>query len=175
MIQNRTEIHNEPLLQMQRWLDNFSDVTLDLGRETFREVQPHLLDELTHIPGSPVYPIRWTSEKQRRFVMAKLRRENNLPYQRTGQLAAGWEVLFVETKDGFDMKTRHADPVAKFVYGSFDRRRQFKQRFHSDTGWPDAAATVDFWNEAFVEGYTDRFNRYIRDDLGRFTEVRRNR
>lgn len=41
--------------------------------------------------GAPItYPVQWDSERQRRFVMWKLRKENNLPYRRTGKYVAAW-------------------------------------------------------------------------------------
>lgn len=57
-------------------------------RETAGRVRSRMAET-----GKPVtYPIDWDSPKQRRFVMAKLRRENNLPYRRTGRYEASWKV-----------------------------------------------------------------------------------
>lgn len=42
--------------------------------------------------GLPVtYPIRWDSLKQKIYVIAKLRRERNLPYKRTGAYEQAWK------------------------------------------------------------------------------------
>ena len=57
--------------------------TLESAAQTFTNIMQR--------PGrKPTYPLTWDSEKQRKFVMAKLRRENNLPYQRTGAHVNGW-------------------------------------------------------------------------------------
>jgi hypothetical protein len=44
-------------------------------------------------PGLSVrYPITWDSVKQKIFVILKLKREGNLPYQRSGAYTEGWTV-----------------------------------------------------------------------------------
>lgn len=51
----------------------------DLLFETASRVKSRL-----SVEGKPIrYPVNWDSERQRVFVIAKLRRENNLPYKRT--------------------------------------------------------------------------------------------
>lgn len=81
-------------------------------------------------PGD--YPLEWTSEKQRRYVMWKLRSTGNLPYQRTHQYVRGWHVQGVYTHGLTSILVFHDDEVADFVGG----RRQ--QRFHRITGWANA-------------------------------------
>ena len=49
------------------------------------------IQEEMSVEGSPVtYPIYWDSEEQKKEVIAKLRAEGNLPYQRTGQTQMSW-------------------------------------------------------------------------------------
>lgn len=60
------------------------------AQDVIEETMTGIRDEMRE-PGLPVtYPIEWDSEKQRRFVMAKLKRENNLPYKRTNAYVNGW-------------------------------------------------------------------------------------
>lgn len=60
------------------------------------------------------YPINWDSQKQKRFVIAKLRRENNLPYQRSGAHSAGW---FSESvANGYTLS--NIGNKAVFLYGT---------------------------------------------------------
>jgi len=86
-------------------------------------------------PGPPSYPLRWASERQRRYVMAKLRRENNLPYTRTHAFSQNWEVRpHLTDNSGFmivenDAMTDSGEPLQDFIVG----HRQ--QPFHKDTGW----------------------------------------
>ena len=80
-----------------------------------RRLDETLLERLQTEPGPPRYPLKWRSEKQRRFVMAKLRRENNLPYQRTGDLVAGWSIEAEFTPDGGGVTLNHTWDKVGFV------------------------------------------------------------
>lgn len=95
-----------------------------------------LLKKLRQYPGPPSYPIRWKSERQRRYVMAKLRRENNLPYTRTGQLRQGWTVEANITVNGGDILVYNEVPYARYVQGDD------AQPFHLDTGWVQAGPVI---------------------------------
>ena len=88
-------------------------------------------------PGAPRYPLRWKSDKQRRYVMAKLRREGNLPYKRTGQLAASWFVWSEGSADSGMVGVENGSPVGRWVY------TDDQQPFHKDTGWPRMEPVVD--------------------------------
>lgn len=80
-----------------------------------------MLPRLQTEPGKPGYPLTWRSPKQRRFVMAKLRREGNLPYQRTHGLARGWKVNVIYAPRGnveiTDITITNDVPHAGFVVG----------------------------------------------------------
>lgn len=97
-----------------------------------RRVSQKYLKQLQTPPGAPRYPLRWKSERQRRYVMAKLRRENNLPYQRTGRLTRGWKLTLERDR----VRLENATPYAIFVQGDW------AQPFHLDTGWPQAAPLI---------------------------------
>lgn len=106
----------------------------DITRYTVNKVAlPRIRDkarELLRPTIPPVrYPIAWESARQRRYVMAKLRRENNLPYQRTGKLLSAWEITSTPIDAGLDVSFSNPVPYAKYVIG--DRQ----QRFHKNTGW----------------------------------------
>jgi len=68
-------------------------------------------------PPPQTFPLTWPSAKQRRFVMAKLRGDNNLPYQRTGQLQNGWRVNFLTESDTILMTLDNEAPHWRFVVG----------------------------------------------------------
>lgn len=95
-----------------------------------------LLEELRKEPGPPKYPLRWASAKQRRFVMAKLRRENNLPYTRTHALVRGYRVVLDVKDDGGVFLVENESAVARYVVGDD------QQPFHIDTGWRGLADIV---------------------------------
>ena len=80
----------------------------------------------------PSYPINWDSEKQRRFVLAMLRKRGGLPYRRSGKYQKGWNVA----KAGNMAYTLTNDtPGAEFIGGDFIGRWQ--SRVHQSR-WPVA-------------------------------------
>lgn len=86
-------------------------------------------------PGKPKYPIRWTSERQRRFVMAKLKRMGQIPWIRTHKYSEAWEWFAKSTQTGGlfvienTAKTSKGEPLEQYVQGIH------QQGFHQDTGW----------------------------------------
>jgi hypothetical protein len=88
-------------------------------------------------PPPAKHPIRWTSERQRRYVLAKLREEGDLPYQRTHELINAWDAKFQLDGDGGSFAMFNTSPVAPFVIG--DRQ----QIMHEDTGWMYAPEVID--------------------------------
>lgn len=111
-------------------LDALPALTQGFARRLTIRVRSQMLKRLRTEPGRPDYPIQWTSEKQRRFVMAKLTRENNLPYQRTHATSQAWGVSVTFGRDGGVITLENALPHSIYVYGP----RQ--QRFLSK--WPEA-------------------------------------
>lgn len=86
-----------------------------------RRLEPELLALVSTEPPTAdnYYPLPWKSKKQQRFVMAKLRREGNLPYKRTHKLIKSWRVVFKPTQDQVvgDITLENIDPKARFVVG----------------------------------------------------------
>jgi hypothetical protein len=78
----------------------------------------------------PHYPIEWDSEKQKKFVLAKLRKEGNLPYRRRGQTRRGWALS--QVNDGYRLSNE--EPAAFFVYGDLMKRKS-QSRIHAGR-WP---------------------------------------
>ena len=69
--------------------------------ETLNEIKRQM-----SVPGKPiVYPVQWDSEKQRRYVIAKLREEGNLPYTRTDAYRNGWKIA--KNPEGFTLSNAH--------------------------------------------------------------------
>jgi len=109
-------------------------------REVSR-LRTQILVELAVEPGPPKYPLRWKSNRQRRAVMAKLRSEGNLPYQRTHRLVRGWRADYLDTSDGGLMRVYNEAPYAEFVQGDN------AQPFHLDSGWVQAAPVLTKWED----------------------------
>lgn len=124
-------IPNNAAQQLQRALSRI------VARDVIPDIERGLQRTLMIEPGAPKYPLRWKSEKQRRYVMAKLRRENNLPYKRTGQLAASWLVWTTSDRNSGVVGIENAASAARWVY------TDDQQPFHQDTGWPRMEPVVD--------------------------------
>lgn len=112
-----------------------------------------MLVDLKTEPGKPTYPLRWKSQRQRRYVMAKLRRENNLPYKRTHDLSRAWRIAaFVPELGVAEIILINDTPSAQFVQG------KYQQPFHIDTGWQNVQ-TVNLRYESAITGeYLQEWN-----------------
>lgn len=84
---------------------------------------------------------RWNSERQRRYVMAKLRRENNLPYQRSHLLSRAWEAVIVLTAQQGMAKLENRTPGAAYV------QSPRTQLMHLDSGWPQLTTHLPAFQE----------------------------
>lgn len=96
-------------------------------------------------PGPPRYPLRWKSDRQHRFVMAKLRREGNLPYQRTGDLLRRYDLTLTSSDAGGVFTLTNDAPQAPFVIGNA------QQPYHIDTGWEFIGVTANRVQDTVTE------------------------
>lgn len=95
-----------------------------LERKVVPRVDQRTIGRLKDMPPSPDYPLVWKSEKQRRYVMAKLRRENNLPYKRTGRLVEGWAVRLAKGPSSYKIEVLNpAGKVLDYVAGEGEPRQ----------------------------------------------------
>lgn len=108
----------------------------ELGSIARGPIAQQIIAKLSKEPPPPKRPIDWTSDRQRRFVMAKLRRENNIPYKRTHRQAQGWRVVLedIQGGDGGVISVENSTPYADFVQG------ERQQRFLSQ--WPLARIVI---------------------------------
>lgn len=90
-------------------------------------------------PGAkPTYPINWDSDNQRRFVMAKLRLEGNLPYVRSDAYVNGWTIETTDNGNGSTL--RNPTPGALYISGGAKGDRQ--SNIHKGR-WPLLRDVVD--------------------------------
>lgn len=97
-----------------------------------KTVEDFVIRELVNVNISkPTYPLRWKSEKQRRYVMAKLRKAGNLPYKRTGKFQKSWKVTAVKDKSGGVISVSNDSGITEYVAGSSaERQPMFPQWYH---------------------------------------------
>jgi hypothetical protein len=99
------------------------------------------LKQLTRIPGPPRYPLRWSSDRQRRAFFATDGFGGGIPTRRSDSIVNEWRALFQQTKDGGTLIIENDHPAATFLQGSN------QQPFHKDTGW----VRVDDVSEDFLK------------------------
>lgn len=116
---------------------------------------------LQQIPGPPKYPIRWSSERQRKAFFATDGFGRGIPTRRTGNIAAGWEVSSIPDGDGVSIILSNPADETKFVHGP----QPFGQGFHIDTGWTQLESVEEmFFAEAEAEAVQIFYNEI--DPLG---------
>jgi len=93
----------------------------------YKTVRNHLMNttikELRTPAPPPQYPLTWRSPAQRRATIAKLRKENNLPYQRTGELERGWKVEVDSNAQDTLLSISNDVPYVNQVMGVYPERQ----------------------------------------------------
>jgi hypothetical protein len=93
------------------------------------------------------YPIEWTSDKQRKYVMGYVL--NGKKHQRTNRLVKGWKYKLHVYNRKISLKIYNEEEESKFVFGkvgigtsirsikrySVGKLGERPQRFHRITGW----------------------------------------
>lgn len=134
------------------------DFTRTAVNRTVNSLADELLTYLRRKPGSPHYPLVWTSDRQRRFVIAKLKREGNYPYRRRQKgLAESYHVVVIYLPEGASqIEVQNDDPVTHlYVKGIY------QQKMHEITGWDNDRVTFDFYSELMAdEVETDLIKAY---------------
>jgi hypothetical protein len=95
------------------------------------------LRQLTIVPGAPVRPIRWKSQRQKRAYFASKGFGKGIPSRRTYAVLKGWKVTYKRDGDGGSVSLINTEPHMRFVQGDD------AQPFHLDTGWVQRKDVVD--------------------------------
>lgn len=175
MIQASLTFNSRPLDDLIGFIEGYAQVANEEFDAAFAVIEPQMLKELESEPGKPVYPIQWTSEKQRKAFWASDGFGKGIPYTRTGALAKAWQVN--KSGGGLNIKVTVINPssASPFVYGSLSlsNRGDHKQRFHSNTGWQTAGDTISFWLVALTETFLDNMRQRLGDVVGSTKTSRR--
>lgn len=166
--------------ELEAYIDRFEqDVLHPTAQQQFAQIEQPMLNELAFEPGPPNYPIKWKSQKQRRYVMRLLRDEaiergdfirgprggiivTDLRYKRRRDgLSTQWKAS-VDFGNGTvvlsvsnSATTRDGKPLAPFVVGTLNQRSRGEavapiQPFHADR-WPVAVDTVNFYIDVWID------------------------
>ena len=142
MISATLKSKSSPYATGAQFRNKFIAVDNGIGVEVAREMTPQAQQAFIAI-GDVTYPLDWQSDKQRRYVMAKLRRENNLPYRRTGEHTRAWEFVYKADANGAGVLTlRNRKKASRFIFGGFRPGNTFQQRMHKPN-WPNAIEQSD--------------------------------
>ncbi len=122
-----------------------------------RDIAPpfeRLIDRILRAePPRPDLPIRWTSPKQRRAVMRKLRMMGmaETGYVRTHQLARAWETEITLHGLFAELWVINMADMAQFVYGPFQQRYLHKWPVVGDVGEQIGNEVDDAVGELWLE------------------------
>lgn len=108
------------------------------------ELAGRALAALKTVPAKPNYPIRWTSDKQRKAFFASKGFGRGIPASRNTppDVSEGWEAEFIATDDGGILALDNSVPHWVYVQGAL------AQGFHKDTGWVQLDdVREDAWRE----------------------------
>lgn len=138
----------------------------DLAAEVPKIARKDIYDMMVKVRGimrtpghPPTYPIRWDSDRQRRYVMAMLRAADNLPYRRSNALPSGWNI---ESKDkGY--RLYNDAKAAVYVYGNYEGARQ--SAIHQSR-WPVAQEVVEGFITELPPTMEQHITYYGRQVLG---------
>jgi hypothetical protein len=115
---------------VRQGLENLSEEIPQVGKRRIYLRMLRIKTRLSQTAPKPTTPINWDSEKQRKFVLAKLRKEHNLPYKRTGKTQRGWVLSALE--DGY--RLANEESAAFFVFGDMFKRKS-QSMIHAGR-WP---------------------------------------
>lgn len=103
-----------------------------VNRSIRGDAEKRLIPQLQAEPSTVVYPVAWTTERQRRAFFATNGFGAGIPTRRTGKTRAGWALVGEITSAGAGagaLRVENNVPAARYVY--FPRQQQF----HKNTGW----------------------------------------
>ena len=102
-------------------------------------------DKIARYPGPVSYPIKWQSERQRRFVMAML--ADDLPYSRgSGAMSQTLGKSWTSAQYG----AIGAVVGTKTTYAPYVQGEELQQDMHRATGWVTDRQAVDQVEESGV-------------------------
>lgn len=103
-------------------------------------------DRLRRKPGKVRYPIRWTSERQRRAYFATNGFGGGIPSKRTDRMINAWEVDYTFSGENGELTLTNDEDYAQYVVGGD------QQGFHKDTGWYKVDTAMVEINAFAVDG-----------------------
>lgn len=166
MIRSRVVTVVDPLEELIGFADNIISVVEEIQQEVYDEIQPILLYELQHYPGPAKHPFEFATKKSRQWYFWAIK-EKKIPtdgkrYIRQYKFRDSWEIDLEKVGAAeWQLVVKNSYSATKYIVGTFDKRRDYRVPGHINTGWLLVRETVKFWQNAFIEEFTKRFNQYI--------------
>lgn len=158
----------------RKWVSEYSANVHAVTVEVYNASKPGLLADIRKYPPARKGPMRWKSQIQRIAVMAKLRKEKNLPYKRSGDYARKWQ-FNLESRSGEDLMTLiNVSSHSQFIGGVFTNKPSMTQQpFHQDTGWQISETVRKKWYGTMQTGIKSKVRVVIDETRVRFRKKRK--
>lgn len=168
MIRSTQIVNEATYVDSNTFQDRFNRLVDGLGAQVAKDMKPSVDAALNTPPGPVRYPIQWTSEKQRRAFFATDGFGRGIPTRRSNKVLA-WRFTWDSEGAGKGrFVLANSVPYARYVYGGFaPRTRRLRQRFHANTGWPNASQEAP---PLFAEA-TRIFDKRLDESAGAFRDM----
>jgi len=132
------------LARIAKWIEKLPSGARDLASQTIANSVVNYMrmyEDYAYVSRAQAYPSApagpgWFSDKQRRYVMAAIRRgEIQIPYARTMTLQAGWQV---RSEGNGNYKISNIARYAQYVQGDGTQSRH-----EAMVGWKTVSQKVD--------------------------------
>lgn len=173
MIRQRLEYRAVASENAVHVMETFQVITAALFKQTFDKVGKEFERALRVEPPRRFWDrTDFVNDASRRAFFAKT---GGKAYVRTNKYRMAWVVSLLRTENGGAIRASNERPEAKFVGGTFDRKRDFQQKGHTRTGWNRVRDTADTYNARIVADFTARKDKYLNEAFGKSTTSTRNR
>lgn len=128
-------------------LQHAPELIKTVTNKTAEKYEPMFKVALRVTPGRVVYPIMWTSDRQKGAFFATRGFGMGIPTPRTNRMVNAWRVVVVlsDSKEGASIELINDDPKRRYVIG------EKQQRFHRITGWVNEQTVIRPIAEAMAE------------------------
>lgn len=177
MIRAETIQNLKPLENLIEFTEAFPGLFEDELRSEFNTaIKPPLLEDLRYVPDKlPDHPFIWSTnpQKQRaaqRGYHAAIRRGEIRTaggrYQRTGEMAAGWDADMLIGDGSIVMVVEHKAKSKRERDGLKYTTGDAQVPSHERTGWVKHSDTIQFWRKAAFESVNRVIQRLLHRHVG---------
>jgi hypothetical protein len=179
MIRVRQTVRSTGAKELAEFYSIYPDFAQAEFFNTVEEFGPEIITLLSAPVGPVQYPIQWTNENQEWAYKLTDGFERGIPTQRTGALQKGWQQRTETQADKAVWVIENLVPYARFVVGTLNKDLRIaartQQKFHANTGYPLAAATIESQLVDFRARYKDKTSPAGKPDFVRRASKSRGR